>query len=312
MHIQNISVRRTALLFAFIIASSLPTISHATTGGPTYIYSFKYNPANESVYFVQQNESGRGCPPELLKMSLSTGKTDVVFSCSQGESLISANSATGVASVTTAINNIVKDFKDLTPISLPKNNIAIDVNFVKSEKLSPTDNWIARSQFTAEVSQDANKITDVLIVGCASDQPFVFAGYAIPGFEKRIVLLLSTKGDCFEGGYTNETLYSIGNINHLDRTQANDSWKTASPLVPSAATLVVFERDNMSTNATATNNNQVDTATTTAAAQSAESNSYPQIFLAVAAIIGAIIGFILGALIFRNRRNNDFPVVETT
>lgn len=301
-------------MLAFIIASSLPVVSHATTGGPTYIYSFKYNPANESVYFVQQDEGGRGCPPELLKMSLSTGKIDVVFSCSQGESLMSANSAAGVAPVTTAINNIVKDFKDLTPISLPKNNITIDVNFVNSEKLSPGDEWIVRSRFTATVFQYASQIAEIPIVGCAIDQPFVFAGYAIPGFEKRIVLLLSTKGDCFEGGYINETLYSVGNIGHLDRTQANDSGKIASPLVLSAATLVVFERDNVSANiATTDNAKPVDIATTIATTQiSPQCNSYPLMLLVVAAMIGTIIGFILGALIFRNKRSNDFPTVETT
>jgi len=287
------------MLFIFIIASSLPVVSHATTGGPTYIYSFKYNPANESVYFVQQNEGGRGCPPELLKMSLTTGKTDVVFSCSQGESLMSANSDAGVAPVTTAINNIVKDFKYLIPISLSKNNIAIDVNFVNSEKLSLGDGWIGRSRFTATVFQDADKIDEIPIVGCTVDQPFVFAGYAIPGFEKRIVLLLSTKGDCFEGGYINETLYSVGNIGHLDRNQANDSGKIASPLVPSAATLVVFERDNVSANV-ATTDNPVDTATTTAIVQSPKSNL---LLLVVVAMIGAIIGFVLGTLIFRNRRD---------
>ncbi|MFH1178346.1 MAG: hypothetical protein V1711_01300 [bacterium] len=302
MNIQNIYARRAVLLLAFIIASSLPVASHATTGGPTYIYSFKYNPTNESVYFIQQDEGGRGCPPELLKMSLATGKIDVVFSCSQGESLMSANSATGVTPVTTAINNIVKDFKYLIPISLPKNNIAIDVDFVKSEKLSLGDDWIGGSQFTAEVFQDVNKIAEIPIVGCASDQPFVFAGYAIPGFEKRIVLLLSAKGNCFEGGYIDETLYSVENIGHLDRTQANDSSKIASPLVLSAATLVVFERDNVSTNATTTDN-PVDTATTTSTAQSPKSNSYSMILLVVAAVTGALIGFILGALIFKNRRD---------
>lgn len=316
MHIQDIPVRRITLILVIIFAFILPTTSYATTGGPTYIYSFKYNPANESVYFVQQNEGGRGCPPELLKMSLATRKIDVVFSCDQGESLVTANTdgADGIAAVNSAIKAIIKDFKDLTPISLPKNNITIDVDFVRSEKLIPEDDFIARSYFIAKVFQDATKIAEIPIVGCSIDQPFVFAGYAIPGFEKKILLLLSTKGNCYEGGYTDETLYPLGGINHLDRTYATDAWKSQNPLVLSAATLAVFVKDNAIANATTTDNtNPIDIATTTATAQvSPQGNSYPLILLVVAAVTGALIGFILGALIFRNRRNNNFPTVETT
>ncbi len=303
MNIQNMSMFRTVLILAAIIIASFPAISHATVGGPTYIYSFKYNPTNESVYFVKQSESGKGCPPELLKMSLATGATDVVFSCDQGIALMTDGSSAGYTPVNTAINNIVKNFKDLTPIHLQKNNIAIDVNFVRSEKLIPEDDFIVRSHFMAKVFQDNTMLAEVPIVGCALDQPFVFSGYAIPGFEKRIVLLLSTKGDCFEGGYINETLYTVGNITNIDRTSVGDPlMKVAGPLVPSAATLIVFEKDKVDLIATTTDNGTNPIGTV----PNSQGNSYPPVPIALAAVIGIIIGLVLGALIYRNRRNNSF------
>ena len=41
----------------------------ATVGGPTFIHTLKYNPLDESVYYIQNSESGRGCPPGLMKIS---------------------------------------------------------------------------------------------------------------------------------------------------------------------------------------------------------------------------------------------------
>lgn len=307
MNIQSISIRRTALTLVIIFIALLPITSHATVGGPTYIYSFKYNPTNESVYFVKQSESGKGCPPELLKMALATGATDAVFSCDQGITLMTADINVGYTPVNTAINNIIKNFKDLTQIHLPKNNIAVDVNFVRSEKY-PNDDFVAQPHFIAKVFQDNIMLAEVPIVGCALDQPFVFAGYAIPGFEKRIVLLLSTKGDCYEGGYINETLYTVGDIAHIDRTPVGDSWKIASPLVLSAATLAVFEKDIVGANADPTDSDgTVDTVPIpTTEEESSQDNSYPLIPLALATVIGMVIGFVISALIFRSRRNNSF------
>jgi hypothetical protein len=235
-------------LSMFLIAFGVLCIAgsaSATVGGPTFIHTFKYNPLDESVYYIRNSENGRGCPPELMKLSLNSGKSQVVYSCDQGEKLRGDNyDYNGISPVNTEINKIIQNFKDLTPINLKDNRIFIDVNFVNYEKMTGEDDWIKNANFTASVYQDNKKIIDLPIIGCNVEQPFVFAGYAIPGFDKKIVLLLSTKGDCFEGGYIYETLHVVGGVSNLDKTYLN-FYKGPSALVPNEGTLVVFESESV-------------------------------------------------------------------
>lgn len=223
----------------FFIANS----AFATVGGPTFIYDFKYNPLDESVYYIQHSEGGRGCPPELFKISLNSGKSQVVFSCSQGEKLLNSGDDYNVAPVGNEINKITESFKYLIPINLKANRISVDVSFVNYEKMSSEWDEIKNANFIASVYQDDKKVVDLPISGCDVEQPFTFAGYAIPGFEKKIVLLLSTIGDCWEGGYIYETLHVVGGVNNLDKTYLNNSYKGLSALVLNKGTLVVFEAE---------------------------------------------------------------------
>ena len=76
-------------IFLFILMSFFVSENaRATVGGPTFIREFKYNPLDESVYYIQTSESGRGCPPGLHKISLNTSQSQVVYSCDQGEKFI--------------------------------------------------------------------------------------------------------------------------------------------------------------------------------------------------------------------------------
>ncbi|MEI7424812.1 MAG: hypothetical protein WCK10_01690 [Candidatus Staskawiczbacteria bacterium] len=153
------------LIFSGVLVSDV----QATVGGPTFIYDFKYNPLDESVYYTKVSESGRGCPPELMKMSLVSGQTQVAFSCSDGEKLSS------VSLVGSEINKITKDFKQLTLLNLKENNIAIDINFLNSENYSPEIDELLRRNFNTSVYQDNKKVIDFTISGCKMEQPFVFA-----------------------------------------------------------------------------------------------------------------------------------------
>lgn len=228
-----------------VLSGILFTINSAfaTVGGPTYIYNFKYNPLNESVYYIAQDQGGRGCPPELFKLSLNTGKSQVDYSCDQGEKLEVQDT---FSAVDAEINKITNSFKYLIPINLKTNRISVDVSFVDYEKLSPELDEVKNANFIASVYQDNKKIIDLPIKGCNLEQPFVFGGYTIPGFDKKIVLLLSTKGDCFEGGYINETLHVVGGVSNLDKTQLTNFYKDPEALVPNEGTLVVFEPEEVS------------------------------------------------------------------
>jgi len=231
------------LFVALLIASSALTASYAnaTVGGPTTINTFTYNHADESVYYISRNSGGRGCPPVLNKLSLNSGKSDIVFSCSDGEDLMFKNNY-DYSAVSNKIADLTRGFKELTPINLKKNNIFVDVDFNRTEKYKEIDD-VLRTHFIASVYQDGIKITDLPIAGCNLDQPFTFAGYAIPGFNKKIVLLSSTKGDCFEGGYIYETLHMLGGVDNLDKTYAFGSYYKSGILIPNEATLVVYEQD---------------------------------------------------------------------
>lgn len=233
MKIQNNLRARTLLAAALALGA---TVAHATVGGPTLIYDFRYNPADESVYYIEEDHGGRGCPPELYKLSLNSGAASVVYSCDQG-------SAEG-ASPVSEIDAIIEGFKPLSPISLKKNGIEVDVDFVRSEMWEyGSDSGVSKRHFTATVYQRGGKVAELPVAGCNLEQPFTFAGYAIPGFEKKIALLLSTKGDCFEGGYTNETLHMVGGVGGLDKDFSYNSMKWSQPLAPNEGTLVVFEAD---------------------------------------------------------------------
>lgn len=289
--------------FVLIIAffSSAFFVS-ATTGGPTFISTFKYNPVDESVYYILQDNGGRGCPPELMKMSLNTGKKEVVYSCDEGMKLLEKNNYNN-SIVYSEINKIIKDYKPLTQINLKDNQISVDVNFLNSEKYPQEvrGDEIMNSNFTASIYQDNVKVTDLPIVGCNKEQPFLFAGYAIPGFEKKIVLLLSSLGNCFEGGYTNETLYVVGGVSNLDKTFYSNLMKDFSALIPSSGTLVVYEPEkieNVTTNIPSSEI-QDELKNTINENTKEENNTSKYNFSTVTLIIGIIIAILLGVFVGR-------------
>ena len=174
-------------IFAVFASLMLAEVASATVGGPTYIYDFKYNPKDESVYYTESDYGGRGCPPMLSKTSLATGVSSKVYSCDQGEKVYDGKDYdAAVAQVRSEINAITQNFKNLVPINLKKNDISIDLKFVRSENLSPEIDEIKNSVFKATIFEDGKKITETEVSGCNTEQPFTFAGYAVPGFDKKI------------------------------------------------------------------------------------------------------------------------------
>lgn len=227
----------TIIRIAFVLFSILTinTVS-ATVGGEKVLYDVAYNNRDESVYYTKQDFGGRGCPPELLKLSLDSGESTVVYSCDTGESLPHEK-------VESAIRTITENFKPLTPINLKSNSIAVDITFVRNENYSFEINELYRRHFTVTIYQNNKKIKDIAITGCNLDQPFVFQGYSIPGFNKKIVLLLSAKGNCNEGGYIDETVHVLGGLDTINKTEIANFYKGQSALKLNEGSLVVYETD---------------------------------------------------------------------
>lgn len=273
----------------------------ATVGGPTFVGIFKYNPLDESVYYILHNNNGRGCPPELMRISLNTGKKEIVYSCEEGEKLLEKNNY-DISVVNSEIDKIIKDYKPLSQISMKDNQISVDVNFLNSEKYPSGVGGIMMSNFTASVYQNNIKVTDLSIVGCNKEQPFFFAGYAIPGFEKKIILLLSSLGDCFEGGYINEKLYVIGGVSDLNKTFYS-KMKDLSALISSSGTLVVYEPEKIEN----VNKNIPSSEIQKETKNTTNDNTNKYNFSTTTLIIGAIIFILAGVFISRllNQKANN-------
>ncbi len=232
----------TRLLFLFTLFFISSNIAYATVGGPTYIGDFKYNPKDESIYYKFYDHGGRGCPPVLMKISLNDGKTNEVYSCDEGEKFLESyqnDYNVGIAKLAEELDKITSGFKDLTPINLKKNNINIDIKFARSEKFEGELDMIKNSIFNAEISKDNNKLLFTDIFGCNIEQPFTFAGYSIPGFNKKIVILNSSKANCFEGGYINESLIVVGGLDNINKESLN-FYKGDMALVPNEGTITVY------------------------------------------------------------------------
>ena len=238
---KSLTVALFALLF---LTPSLGVDSvFATVGGPTVIYDFKYNPLDESVYYTKQDYSGRGCPPELVKLSLNSGISEDAYSCDEGEKLLTQDNNYDHSIVRRKIDAMTQGFKPLPPLSLQDSDISIKVTFNRAENYSPEFDEVLRRHFTATVYQNEVEVSEFPVTGCSLNQPFIFHGYSIPGFEKKLVTLLSTKGDCFEGGYINETLHMIAGVTNLNKTSASNFYKGPEVLIPNEDSLIVYRTD---------------------------------------------------------------------
>lgn len=291
--------------------ASLPVAVLATVGGPTTLYNFSYNPLDESVYYVKQNYSGKGCPPELERISLATGEVTVVRSCDDGFAAVGGEYE--ASSAIAAIQEITKGFKPLTVVSLPANGIAATVELEGPEHYPPLAGYesdgptLKWNRFTLSFGQDSRTLGRFPVTGCYPEQPFALAGYSIPGFEKKIVALLSAKGDCFEGGYVAERLLVVGNLTHLDKTATTNLYKDSSELVPDEGTLVVFAssvdgatEEQLDPEPAADTGGGGDEGNETEPRAAGEP-AFRVRALLLAALVSGLVGLCLGALIFKKK-----------
>lgn len=255
----------------------------ATVGGPTYIHSFTYNPANESVYYVETSYNGRGCPPILKKISLNTNVIDTVYPCDQAEKLSDPyDSIKEIAKITAG-------FKKLSQINLSKNAIQIDVNYSKDVNAG----YPVVKEFVSTIYQRDKAVATQTVTGCTLDQPFTYAGYAIPGFDAKIIMLVSGIKDCFEGGYISELPVVVGSLTNLDKEFSPSNNKSDSALVQSVATRTVFESENIAvspiSSSTPATTSEAETVSTTTPKTNSDSRKI-LLFTLAALLVGVIAG----------------------
>ena len=223
-------------LYTFLIIGSLfiAGSAFATVGGATYVSEVAFSATGNAVYYKVHDEGGRGCPPIVHKIDLVTLLDSEVKSCDQVEQEFPYSEA-NTQKYNQFITDIYQNLSYLGSVSLKKNNIDIKVEFL-SEYVQ--DDFIFWNNFQATIIQDGKEISKIDFKGCAKDQPHVFEGYRIPNSDK-IAILISNKGDCFEGGYVKEILSVVKGIKYYDENIVR-SFKSASATEPNAGNMVVY------------------------------------------------------------------------
>lgn len=195
------------IITAIAVTYSLsPALTNATVGGPTLIDSIQYSSANKSqIIYEELSYSGKGCPPGITLMNLQTSARTKLASCNDADWMNST-------SYNAKLENILASYPSLLKhIDLGKNNISAQITITGRKSATEQNYFLESTDFRLDVFQNGEKKASYTYSGCSTSQLHVIEGYIIPNVN-TLVLLVSTKGDCFEGGYTRETLYTVPNI----------------------------------------------------------------------------------------------------
>lgn len=247
----------------------------ATVGGPTTIDRLSYSPNENSLYYLVHDGGGRGCPPIIEKINLTTKERTQVKSCDEIESTYYRDESSA-ASYNQFIEDTFRGLNMLSIISLTKNDISIVVEYVGEHRF---DEYNVSSDFRALILQGDQKKGTVDFIGCYQDQPNVFRGYLIPNTDK-MVMEISRIGDCFEGGYTKDDVYVLDNINFQDTTAVGFYNYSSEPGVH-RGDIVASAQD-------------IKKAVTDTPYQKTEKNNFIFVWGIPALIIGFGVGYIIG------------------
>jgi hypothetical protein len=204
--IRKISI---GIVFAIICIFNANSVQ-ATVGGPTYIYDIRAGGDVGEIVYVKKNLGGSGCPPEIYKISTETNKASSLVGCYDG---------IDPADYDAKFNSVLNGYPTLlNRINLESNSIEAVVKVIREVEVDEEKEiYFPQTDFGLDVYQNGIQKTTLTYTGCTTDQPHVIEGYAVPN-SNLIALLVSTKGDCFEGGYITERLYVVPNITVNDST----------------------------------------------------------------------------------------------
>jgi hypothetical protein len=206
----------------------------ATVGGPTYISAIGFKVKENALYYTVHDNGGRGCPPIVRAVDLATQKDTEVKSCDQIErEYLQKSYEQGLQKYNQFISDAYQDVSYLGSVSLKKNNISVRVELLSEHR---ENNEVFWNEFRARLMQNGKQIGTIDFRGCFKDQPHVFEGYKIPDSD-MMAILVSNKGDCFEGGYVKESLFVVRGVVYHDSTVVR-SYKTQSPTEPNLGNII--------------------------------------------------------------------------
>jgi len=281
--------KKITLLSIFVLAVFSLLISSeqvfATVGGPTYISQIAFNASKNTVYYLESDMGGKGCPSIIHAINLANVQDTEVKTCDEVfQQFFKDYSEENQNKYSQFIHDTYQNLSYLGSVSLTKNNIDVNVEFI-SENVAE-DGEVYWREFDAIISQDGKSLTRTRFRGCSKDQPHIFEGYRIPNTDS-MAILISNKGDCFEGGYVNESLHVIKGIKYYD-TNIVRSIKEESATEPNTGNMVVYATSEDVVN----DNNANNTPTTSPVPQK---NSVAEIILMVAIfVVGTTLGYVVG------------------
>src|SRR3989344_7225608 len=279
------------VLTVFSLLASSAEVS-ATVGGPTYISGIAHSASGNSVYYIENDYGGKGCPPIIHSVNVTNARDVEVKTCDEVFQQFFSD-GDNENTYRQFITDTYKNLSYLGSVSLEKNNIDITVEFLSEHVELGEVFW---SDFHAKITQDNKEVARLNFRGCNKDQPNVFEGYRIPDTDS-MVILISNKGDCFEGGYVHESLSIIKGIKYYD-TNIIRSIKEASATEPNLGNRVVYATSDI------TENNRSDNDSDGAA--DPQKNPFVNTVLMIATFaIGLILGYVVGKK-FSHFIHNDF------
>lgn len=209
----------------------------ATVGGPMLVSHLGYKPGERAVYYIQHDGGGRGCPPIVHRIGLEDLEDKEVVSCAQAEERYDFSNGGYNRYEAELFDTLYKDVSYLGSVSLKGNGITIEVRSVKENFVEDSD-WKVSTDFNAKVMQDGKLVGEFDFRGCSKDQPHVFEGYMILDSDE-MALLLSNKGDCWEGGYVEEEVFILNGVSYKDKNVVR-SYKEKQPTEPNLANMIVY------------------------------------------------------------------------
>lgn|GEM_PF-2695127 len=213
------------IILGFVGVMLLSTTSaHATVGGPTYTYNLRVThgagATPKEIMYISHSSEGRGCPPLIYLLNTQTKTSSILVGCD--EPLYEQNFK----------STLDKYPVPLHRIHLPFNLIKAVVTVVREVEDDPGAFMGKKTEFLLELFQQDTKIASIPYSGCYPDQPHVIEGYATPTGSLSVILV-STTGDCFEGGYVREQVFPVsGATLHYNYQLAPR--KTSSPAIADA------------------------------------------------------------------------------
>lgn len=258
----------------------------AAVEGPTYISEIAYNASNDSVYYLKTHYDGKGCPPVIHQVNLTNSQDTEVKTCDEVfQEYFNGYSEKSDQKYRQFIFNFYKNLSYIGSVSLKKNNINVSVSTLSERVENGGKYW---TEFRATVTQDNKEIAKIDFRGCDKEQPHTFEGYKIPN-SNTMAILISNKGDCFEGGYIRESIYIIKGIKYYD-TNVVRGFKEASATEPNSGNMIVF-----ASSKDVVNNNIDNSANQSEVTQSSQQTQSKN--LTTALILIGVVVFIMGILL---------------